>query len=292
MTTERDVDKLLGVILEKSRFVTGADAGSIYVVEGDATARLLRFKLTQNDSVSFDSREFLMPLNSRSIAGSAAEGKKRDQHRRRLRPATWRRRSASTDASTSAPATAPSRCWWLPLIIAARRGHRRHPAHQQEARLETRSSTRRPTSSAQVVPFDERSEELLGMLAAQAGVSLENALLYDEIRLLVRGVREGERRGHRVARPDDERSLAARGGPHRAASPRSSTRRATGPFRDATLQPRGPARARVREPAPRLRQDWRAREGPRQGQEALRRAARAHSCALRLRRANRSRPTF
>jgi hypothetical protein len=27
MTTERDVDKLLGVILEKSRFVTGADAG-------------------------------------------------------------------------------------------------------------------------------------------------------------------------------------------------------------------------------------------------------------------------
>ena len=33
MTTVRDVDKLLGVILEKSRFVTGADAGSIYIVE-------------------------------------------------------------------------------------------------------------------------------------------------------------------------------------------------------------------------------------------------------------------
>ena len=38
MTTVRDVDKLLGVILEKSRFVTGADAGSIYIVEPHATS--------------------------------------------------------------------------------------------------------------------------------------------------------------------------------------------------------------------------------------------------------------
>src|ERR1700722_7764407 len=76
MTTERDVDKLLGVILEKSRFVPGGDAGSICVVEGDDPNRLLRFKLTQNDSVTFDSREFVMPMNSRSIAGSAAIEKK------------------------------------------------------------------------------------------------------------------------------------------------------------------------------------------------------------------------
>src|SRR5215831_6206128 len=35
ITTEREIDKLLGLILEKSRFITGADAASIYVVEGD-----------------------------------------------------------------------------------------------------------------------------------------------------------------------------------------------------------------------------------------------------------------
>jgi hypothetical protein len=75
MTTVRDVDKLLGVILEKSRLVTGADAGSVYIVEQQGDATLLRFKLTQNDSVSFDSREFTMPLSGRSIAGSAALGK-------------------------------------------------------------------------------------------------------------------------------------------------------------------------------------------------------------------------
>ena len=39
----------------------------------------------------------------------------------------------------------------------------------------------------QVVSFDERSEELLGMVAAQAGVSLENTMLYDEIRKLFEG---------------------------------------------------------------------------------------------------------
>ncbi|HEY8079608.1 MAG TPA: HD domain-containing phosphohydrolase, partial [Labilithrix sp.] len=39
----------------------------------------------------------------------------------------------------------------------------------------------------QVVPFDERSEELLGMVAAQAGASLENAMLYEEIRKLFEG---------------------------------------------------------------------------------------------------------
>src|SRR6185369_10341219 len=66
ITTERDVDRLLAVILEKGRFITGADAGSIYVVEGDEpepSRRTLRFKLSQNESKKFDSREFTMPMS-------------------------------------------------------------------------------------------------------------------------------------------------------------------------------------------------------------------------------------
>ena len=55
------------------------------------------------------------------------------------------------------------------------------------------------------------------MLAAQAGVSLETAILYGGHPQDVRGVREGERRGDRVARSDDERPLAARRGAHRDA---------------------------------------------------------------------------
>ena len=42
MTTVRDVDKLLGVILEKkSRFVTGADAGAIYILERQGNFKTL-----------------------------------------------------------------------------------------------------------------------------------------------------------------------------------------------------------------------------------------------------------
>ena len=79
LTTEREIDKLLGLILEKARFVTAADAGSIYVLEGSQplpARRNLHFKLSQNDSVSFDSREFTMPVSARSMAGYVALEKK------------------------------------------------------------------------------------------------------------------------------------------------------------------------------------------------------------------------
>ncbi len=78
ITTEREIDKLLGLILEKSRFITGADAGSIYVVEGDdpdPARRTLRFKLSQNHSVVFDSREFVIPVSARSMSGYVALNK-------------------------------------------------------------------------------------------------------------------------------------------------------------------------------------------------------------------------
>jgi hypothetical protein len=53
ITQERDINRLLNLILEKSRFITAADAGSIYVIEGadpEVRRRTLRFKLSQNDS--------------------------------------------------------------------------------------------------------------------------------------------------------------------------------------------------------------------------------------------------
>lgn len=185
MTTERDVGKLLNVILAKSRFVTGADAGSIYVVEGEAPARLLRFKLTQNDSVSFDSREFLMPVNSRSIAGSAALDKKRisldDVYE--LPPGSSfgfdRRFDELTGYRTKSMLVAPLVSQRDEVIGVIQLINKK--AHRDD-KLFTAADVER-----NVVPFDKRSEELLAMLAAQAAASLENALLYDEIRLLFEG---------------------------------------------------------------------------------------------------------
>jgi HD-GYP domain-containing protein (c-di-GMP phosphodiesterase class II) len=188
MTTVRDVDKLLGVILEKSRFVTGADAGSIYIVEraaGDSGATALRFKLTQNESVAFDSREFTMPLSERSIAGSAALNKTS------LRiPDVYDLPAGSTfnfDPSLDRRTGYVTRSMLVAPLISQRDevigviqliNKKRDPSH----RLLTKADVEQ-----QVVAFDERSEELLGMLAAQAGVSLETAILYGDIRKMFDG---------------------------------------------------------------------------------------------------------
>ncbi len=185
MTTERDVNKLLSVVLEKSRFITGADAGSIYVMEGDEKNPQLRFKLTQNDSVTFDSREFVMPVSNRSIAGSVASSKKpiniADVYD--LPPGSPYGFDKSFDQKigylTKSMLTYPLISQRDEVIGVISLINKKKEPHKLLLTPED--------CEEQVVPFDARSEELLGMLAAQAGVSLENALLYEEIRKLFEG---------------------------------------------------------------------------------------------------------
>jgi len=185
MTTVRNVDKLLGIILEKSRFVTGADAGSIYIVETAGSAPVLRFKLTQNDSVAFDSREFTIPLTDRSIAGSAALSKKTldipDVYALppgstfAFDPSFDRRTGYATRSMLVAPLVS-QRDEVIGVIQLINK--KRDPAR----RLRTAQDVEQ-----NVVPFDRRSVDLVEMLAAQAGASLETAVLYQEIRELFEG---------------------------------------------------------------------------------------------------------
>jgi len=185
LTQERDIDRLLDLILEKSRYVTGADAGSIYVIEGEGDERSLRFKLSQNDSCDFESSEFTMPVSTGSIAGYAVVA----------------RRPISIADVYAIPEDAP---YGFDGSFDRRVGYR------------TRSMIAVPMISAEdevigviqlinkkkvperqlhsdeafqrlVVPFDERSADLLTSLASQAGIALENALLYEEIRGIFEG---------------------------------------------------------------------------------------------------------
>ncbi|MCA9626988.1 MAG: GAF domain-containing protein [Myxococcales bacterium] len=188
LTTERELSKLLGLILEKSRFVTGADAGSIYVVEGDAPElerRQLRFKLSQNDSIAFDSSEFTMPINSRSMAGYVA----------------LTRETVSIEDVYDLPADSP---FGFDRSFDQRVGYRTRsiistPLATSQGEvlgvLQLINKKRQPERKLldaedfeqQVVAFDERSEQLLQTLAAQAGIALENAILYEEIRSIFEG---------------------------------------------------------------------------------------------------------
>jgi HD-GYP domain-containing protein (c-di-GMP phosphodiesterase class II) len=188
LTTEREIDRLLDLILEKARFVTGADAGSQYVVEGEEreiSRRMLRFKLSQNDSVSFDSREFTMPISSRSMAGYVAleqttlrlddvydmpSGSPFGFDRSFDEKVGYRTKSMLVTPLTSSRGEVIG---VLQLINKKR---------EPKQKLLTREDFERG-----VVPFDERSEELVKTLAAQAGIALENAILYDEIRKIFEG---------------------------------------------------------------------------------------------------------
>jgi HD-GYP domain-containing protein (c-di-GMP phosphodiesterase class II) len=188
ITTEREIDRLLGLILEKSRFITGADAGSMYVVEGDdpmPQGRTLRFKLSQNASVAFDSREFTIPMSPRSMAGYVALHKKplaiADVYD--LPPmAPWsfdRSFDQKLGYRTKSMLCAPLLSRVGDVIgVLQLINKKRDP----DRKLHTEEDV-----AEQVVPFDERSEELLATLASQAGIALENAILYAEIQHMLEG---------------------------------------------------------------------------------------------------------
>ncbi|OHD66325.1 MAG: hypothetical protein A2176_07510 [Spirochaetes bacterium RBG_13_51_14] len=73
LSTEKDSDKLLRLILYLSKRITGADAGSIYLVEHDSKGRKrLRFKHSHTFSWDVPLEEKLLPLNKKTIAGYVA----------------------------------------------------------------------------------------------------------------------------------------------------------------------------------------------------------------------------
>ena len=73
LSSERDIDTLLSLILQKTREIASADAGSLYLVEQvNEDERRLRFRLTQNDSVQFPFKDFTIPITEKSMAGYVA----------------------------------------------------------------------------------------------------------------------------------------------------------------------------------------------------------------------------
>ncbi len=188
MSTEREIDKLLGLILEKARFITGADAGSAYVVEGedpDLRRRHLRFKLTQNDSVLFDWREFTIPISQQSIAGATALGRApiniADVYD--LPPGAPYAVDRSFDQKINYR-TRSMLC--APLVDRA--GEVIGVLQLINKKREPQRKLTTPDDfEEQVIAFDDRSQELLLALAAQAGISLENTMLYEEIRRIFEG---------------------------------------------------------------------------------------------------------
>jgi HD-GYP domain-containing protein (c-di-GMP phosphodiesterase class II) len=193
LSQTHEVGALLNMILEKAREITGADAGSLYLVEevhtdalsGGSDERRLRFKLTQNDSVQFPFAELELPLQENSLAGyTALHGNVinlADAHKiPRNRPYRFNPHfDEETGYRTRSMLTLPIKNGRGEVIgVLQLINCKLHP----EARLTSEEVVER-----EVRPFSDRAVRLALSLASQAGVAYENSRLYQDIEKLFEG---------------------------------------------------------------------------------------------------------
>ena len=193
LSQTREVGALLSMILSKAREITGADAGSLYLVEesrtdvlsGGSDDRHLRFKMTQNDSVQFPFTEFELPLQENSLAGYTAlhgEVINLADARRIPRNRPYRFNSnydVETGYHTRSMLTLPMKNGRGEVIgVLQLINCKLHP----EARL-----TSPEIVDQEVRPFSGRAVRLALSLASQAAVAYENSHLYQDIETLFEG---------------------------------------------------------------------------------------------------------
>ncbi len=191
LSQERDIQSLLGIILRRACEVTNADGGSVYIVEGheeDVSKRTLRFAVSQNESRNVQSAGFTMPISASSIVGTCV--------------LSGDRINVPDLYSLDEPG-AGNNPW----------GFVHDRSFDDKYRYQTRSVLSVPMISARnevigviqlinkrakgwitldlpadfgdgVVAFDDVSEAYVAALSSQAGIALENVLLYEEVKTL------------------------------------------------------------------------------------------------------------
>ena len=186
LSSERDPDKLLELILKKSRDIVYADAGSLYLVEqNDRKERILRFKLSQNDTFPFGYQEFTMPISKGSLAGYVA-----------LTGYTLNLDDVyqlPTDVEYHFDQTFDHRTGYRTksmLVIPMKNRSNETIGILQLINRKKRRDIVLDTPQRvdeDVIPFDLVNEELVLSLASQAAVAIENNILYKNIEGLFEG---------------------------------------------------------------------------------------------------------
>jgi HD-GYP domain-containing protein (c-di-GMP phosphodiesterase class II) len=215
LSSERDSEHLLELILTKSRAFTGSDAGSIYLVEEAESAaqqtspvnpgmaekngenegqitparedhpRRLRFKLAQNDTVDVPFREVTMDVDERSIAGYVAQ-------------------TGEIVNIEDAYALSGEKPYTINRKFDEDSGYRTRsilavPIRNQQEKIlgvlqliNAKRDFKVPLISQddideQVIAFTARQQEIVLSLASQAAVAMENSRLYADIQRLFEG---------------------------------------------------------------------------------------------------------
>ncbi len=183
LSSERDLSSLHKMIVRKARELTDSDAGSLFVVEEHDDVKRLRFAVAQTgpkgDGVLMNA---LLPFTTASIAGYVAvtgESLRIDDAYNIHEAAPYRFNRAFDDQNhyrTKSILCVPMRNLQGEVIGAIQLIN-----HKPAFALELTS----PEHTEEVVrPYDRHDERLLGSLASQAAVAMENARLVDAIQHL------------------------------------------------------------------------------------------------------------
>jgi HD-GYP domain-containing protein (c-di-GMP phosphodiesterase class II) len=182
LSAERDLDRLLELILTRARHLVTADAGSLYLVKkSESEQPYLYFALAQNDSVQAPWKASVMPLNPYSVAGAVA----------------LRGEVVAIDDAYALPTSGPLRhdqsfdqrfhyrtCSVVGIPLATREGEVLGVLQLINRKPRAGVPLANPLAATEVLPFSAADVELLRSLASQAAVSLENNRLYEDIQHL------------------------------------------------------------------------------------------------------------
>ncbi|MGH7638996.1 MAG: HD-GYP domain-containing protein, partial [Gemmatimonadaceae bacterium] len=230
LSHERDLNKLLEMILSQARRITSSDAGSLYLAErtdDNTPPRRLHFKLTQNFSLpNIPFSESTIPIDHTSLSGYvAATGQPLVIADVYLLPedVSYKQNRYFDEKfgyRTKSMLVLPMRTHKDEVIGVLQLINRKRHA---DAVLSSETMV-----DEDVYPYDQRSVELVSALASQAAVAIENSILYENIEKLFEGFvsaaveaveqRDPTTSGHsrRVAKLTEGLAIAIdRGGPGR-----------------------------------------------------------------------------
>ncbi len=195
LSAERDVNRLLELIVTKCREVTTADAGSLYLVEEKElppgqwetdSERTLRFVVAQNDSKSLDLKSARLPLNLASIAGYVA------LTRTPLNLPDVYRLPANVEYSHSVRMDQALGYRTVSMLVIPMVDHTDevigviqmiNKKRSPRIRLDTPEA-----GEAEAQPFGIRDQEMVTSLSSLAAVALNKALLLSRIERLLEGI--------------------------------------------------------------------------------------------------------
>jgi signal transduction histidine kinase len=192
LSAERDTSALLGLILQKTREITQADAGSLYLAEETEGPPQLRLAIVQNDSHTGPLAGEPLPVNHHSVVGHVAHtgallnledayalpaGAPFQIDQRYDQQTGYRSKSMLV-----VPMTTPAgRVVGVLQLINCKADPGRRFTSREEIEREAR-------------PFPARFEDLAVSVASQAAVALENSRLYADLEAALDRVQASQER--------------------------------------------------------------------------------------------------